>query len=130
MEVYKLLVPHNEYLAGMVGIYDDEFDDKVSLIMECKDGIQHTILIDSELVEETDFARIDCDTGSIIFEGWVIGGAETYGHESTVLHICKENGYKTLQEAYDDGFCYWTVWGHYHTNEVLGEIINYKLVEA
>ena len=34
----------------------------------------------------------------------------TDDEEAELLKLCNENGYKSLQEAFDDDFYYWTEW--------------------
>lgn len=59
----------------------------------------------------TKYARQCTKTLEGMNEGWVVGdGEEYYKYEADILARCKEAGYDSLDEAYDDEFMYWTEW--------------------
>ena len=69
--------------------------------------VSQTIIIDSE----DDGVRICSVTGEEMTEGWVAGdGEEYFKYEKDALAWCKNNGYETLQEGFDDEAIYWTEW--------------------
>lgn len=50
-------------------------------------------------------------TGKEMIAGWVVNdGEEYYSTEELALKKCKELGYKSIEEAYEDDVCYWTEW--------------------
>lgn len=57
------------------------------------------------------FAR-KCDvTGEGMNEGWVIGGGDSYiKHEADALAYAKEQGYASIEDAFDEDAIYWTEW--------------------
>jgi hypothetical protein len=60
--------------------------------------------------EETVYVR-KCDvTGKGMNQGWLFGDAYYVAGESDALAYCIENGYSSIQEAYDDDFGYYTEW--------------------
>lgn len=57
------------------------------------------------------FARKCSITGRGMNDGWCINEGDMYVHEETdMLRHLKETDYATLQEAYNDGYCYWSEW--------------------
>ena len=57
------------------------------------------------------FAR-KCDvTGVGMNEGWVVGDGEYYiANEGDAIKWCLDNGYVSLDDAYEDEAVYWTAW--------------------
>jgi hypothetical protein len=53
-----------------------------------------------------------CDiTGEFFLAGYVIGEGDKYvKYEHDLFKLVEEAGYKTLDEAYDDEFYYWSDW--------------------
>lgn len=50
-------------------------------------------------------------TSEPMFEGWCIGDGDAYiKYESDALKAVEEAGFSNLEEAYNDGFIYWTEW--------------------
>lgn len=57
------------------------------------------------------FARKCSITGKGMNEGWCINEGDMYVHEEAdMLDHLQTTDYNTLQEAYDDDYCYWTEW--------------------
>jgi hypothetical protein len=57
------------------------------------------------------FARVCSVTGCGMNEGWVFGdGSEYAKHESDALKLARDYGYQSIQEAFDEAWCYWTAW--------------------
>jgi hypothetical protein len=59
------------------------------------------------------------DDGTFWAQGFVMGACEYVLEDSDMLKLCIEAGYKTMQEAYDDGFYYYTEWEH---DDLISEI--------
>jgi len=58
-----------------------------------------------------EYARQCTATNIGMNSGWVINdGKEYYSTEKLALKRCKELGYESIDEAYDDDVCYWTEW--------------------
>lgn len=57
------------------------------------------------------FAR-KCDvTGKGMNEGWVVGDGEMYfANEVDAIKWCTDNGYASMDEAYEDDAIYYTAW--------------------
>jgi hypothetical protein len=57
------------------------------------------------------FAR-KCDvTGKGMNEGWVVGDGEMYfANEEDAIKWCTDNGYASMDEAYEDDAIYYTEW--------------------
>lgn len=132
MEVYKLLESKNEFVKGSLGVYEDILSDGRMRLRMARNGIVDRILfIEQDLIEEEENARIDSDTGQIIFEGWYFEELGLYyGHESTALELCQHHDYKDLDEAYKDDFCYWTAWGYQLKTETQNMEVVLEVVEA
>lgn len=57
------------------------------------------------------FARICSVTGKGMWEGWVFDDGEFYAIDlQSADKKAQELGYKNMQEAYEEGACYWTDW--------------------
>lgn len=58
------------------------------------------------------WARVDSVTGKGMNEGYCILDGEMYieGHMSMLQHITDETDYATIEEAYEDGYYYYTEW--------------------
>jgi len=65
-----------------------------------------------EVFEEGEKVARQCDvTHEGMNEGWVVGdGEEYFKYEEDAIKWCKQNGYKSLDKAYDDDAIYWTEW--------------------
>ena len=58
------------------------------------------------------FARICSVTGKGMWEGWVFNEGEFYAiDDMSAEKIALDLGYKDVNEAYNEGACYWTDWG-------------------
>ena len=53
-----------------------------------------------------------CDiTGETMTEGWVANDGEMYfKYEKDALAWCIENGYESIEDAYENEAIYWTEW--------------------
>lgn len=50
-------------------------------------------------------------TGLLMSNGWYFENTLQYASsEKIALEFCNALGYNTLQEAYDEGVCYYTEW--------------------
>lgn len=57
------------------------------------------------------FARKCSISGAGMNEGWCFGDGEEYASTEGIAHLIAQScGYESIQEAYDDGACYWTEW--------------------
>ena len=57
------------------------------------------------------YARKCSITGKGMNEGWIILDGEMYiADEENALEQVKKVGYDSLEEAFDDEYCYWTEW--------------------
>lgn len=72
---------------------------------------EHFICL-SELLEKGNrYPRKNSITGKGMTEGYIFNDGDFYCETKThALHYAKENGYKTLEESYNDGFSYHTEW--------------------
>jgi hypothetical protein len=60
--------------------------------------------------DQTVYVR-KCDvTGKGMNQGWLFGDGYYVAEESDALEYCIENGYSSIQEAFDDDFGYYTEW--------------------
>lgn len=67
----------------------------------------HTI----DPIEDDDYYRICTKTGEKMYSGWCVNdGDEYYKNMNDANQRCIEAGYKDMQQAFDDGFMYWTEW--------------------
>jgi hypothetical protein len=110
-EVFKLKKHHNEYPKGSMGIFEDIIPDgRMSLIMDFKCGIKHCILIDQTKVEPAG-ARVDSKTGKIITNGYCVNDGDKYFESyDDAFDYISEQGYRSMKDAYEDGYYYWTDW--------------------
>jgi len=65
----------------------------------------------NDLIDENDDTRV-CDiTGEPMTEGWVANDGEMYfKYEKDALAWCIENGYESIEDAYENEAIYWTEW--------------------
>lgn len=89
---------------------EDEKDIQVTF-----DWVKEELLarLESERIESLELYPKNCEaTGKGIFSGFLIGDCSTLsdGQEERLLEHCKEEGYETLEDAYEDEFYYWTEW--------------------
>ena len=65
------------------------------------------------------FARKCSITGKGMNQGWCIGEGQMYvkGESDMLQHIAEKTEYDTLQQAYDDEYCYYTEWNVEHDME-------------
>lgn len=94
---------------GFIGEHDDRSID--TTFEWVKDEIKERL--ESEVIESINLYPRVCEvTGKGMFSGFLIGGHSTLadGQDEKVLEICKEEGYKTMEEAYEDEFYCWTEW--------------------
>lgn len=63
-------------------------------------------------MEKELFPRKCSVTNQGMFEGWVVNDGDMYfKYEKDALQWCIDNGYKSLDEAYNnDDIIYWTEW--------------------
>ena len=67
--------------------------------------------IETEEDNEDLEVRICSVTGEEMSSGWCANdGMEYFKYEKDAVQWCISNGYKNMQEAYDDDAIYWTEW--------------------
>jgi len=68
-------------------------------------------LTDEQMNKPTDGFRHDSDTGEEITEGFCFNDGDYYtGSKKKALEYAIKQGYKDLQESYDEEYHYWTTW--------------------
>jgi hypothetical protein len=82
-----------------------------------------------ELIELEKYCRKCSVTHEAMDEGWITENTDEYfKYEQDALNWCKQNGYKSIKQAYKDEAIYWTEWQddyHYIVKKgVLTEIEN------
>ena len=67
----------------------------------------------SDTIDGEDDFRICTKTGEKMLSGWCVNdGDEYYKNMNDANQRCIEAGYKDMQQAFDDGFMYWTEWNN------------------
>lgn len=57
------------------------------------------------------YARLCSVTEQVMNEGWCFGDGQDYAAtEEAALKLAKEYGFKSIDEAYEAGCCYYTEW--------------------
>lgn len=65
------------------------------------------------------FARICSVTGQGMWEGWVFNDGDEYAaDEISANKLARAYGYKDVDDAYNEGACYFTEWGEGEENYI------------
>jgi hypothetical protein len=92
--------------------YDALVDDGTIYQLELEQmEIRDDEVVITDSTKRYRFARVCSVTGCGMNEGWVFEDGIQYAkEEKDAYKLARDYGYQSIQEAFDEGWCYWTAW--------------------